>query len=335
MTTKARSVRHLAEYIAGRALLGTLALLPRRAGLACGRSTGRVFRLLSSRYRRVASRNLERAFGATIAPRERRLIARASFGHLGAICADAAYFHRLCRAPTGRIAVYEGEQHLKEAAALGRGVLVFSGHFGHWEMVALLQERLGVPMAMVVRPLENLYFDRFLTRLRSLSGNSILPKRNASRGVLRSLREGRSVAILIDQNVRGDAGVFVDFFGLPASTTPALATFAFRSRAPIVPVFSHPLPDGRLRISYREAIHPVRRGEFVDDIRALTRQCTALLEDEVRRHPECWLWMHDRWRTRPRSATPSRPAAGGTIPRDPPPDRLAAGEDGAAGAGSQ
>ncbi len=311
MTARARPVRHFAEYIAGRLVLGALALLPRRAGLACGRATGRLFRLLSPRYRRVASRNLERAFGAGVDPRERRRISRASFAHLGTICADAAYFRRLCRAPTSRIAAYDGEQHLKAAAALGRGVLVFSGHFGHWELVALLQKRLGVPMAMVARPLENRYFDRFLTRLRTLSGNTVLPKRNASRGVLRSLREGRSVAILIDQNVRGDAGVFVDFFGLPASTTPALATFAFRSRAPIVPVFSHPLPDGRLRISYREPIHPVRKGDYADDVRALTRQCTALLEEEVRRHPEYWLWMHNRWRTRPRASVPSQPSARG------------------------
>ena len=230
---------------------------------------------------------------------QRRRIAREAFAHVGMICVDAAYFRRLLRLPTESLAVYEGVEHLRAAAAEGRGVLVFSGHFGHWELVALLQHRLGVPMAMVVRPLDDPRFDALLMRLRSLSGNSILPKRNAARGVLRSLRDGGAVALLIDQNVRGDGGVFVDFFGEPASTTPSLATFALKSGAPIVPVFSYPLPDGRLKIVYRPALRAARHGPLQGDILEVTRDCTALLEEEVRRHPECWFWMHNRWRTRP------------------------------------
>ena len=91
---------------------------------------------------------------------------------------------------------------MKEAAAEGRGVLVFSGHFGHWELVALLQHRLGIPLAMGVRPLDNPWFDHLLVRIRCLGGNRLLPKRNAARGILRALRDGRAGAIRIAQRLR-------------------------------------------------------------------------------------------------------------------------------------
>jgi KDO2-lipid IV(A) lauroyltransferase len=294
--------RHLAIYVAARAVLAGLAFLPRRAVPAVGGFLGRLAYLLMPRRRAVARRNLERVFGAVLPAPERERIARAAFAHLGRICADAAWFPRLLRRPIDEVAVIEGLEHLKTAAADGKGVLVFSGHFGHWEIVPLVQPRLGLPFAMVVRPLNNPYLDRYLEGLRRRAGNTVVPKRAAARGVLRALRDGMAVAILIDQNVRGDAGLFVDFLGTPASTTPALATFALKTGAPIVPVFARPLPDRRVGIRYLPPIRAARRGALQDDILRLTRECTALLEAEIRRRPECWMWMHDRWRTRPPAA---------------------------------
>jgi KDO2-lipid IV(A) lauroyltransferase len=286
-------------YLAVRGFLLGLAALPRRAGLGAGALLGRALYPFLRRRRRVALANLERAYGATLDAAGRARLARASLAHLGRICADAAYAPRLLRAPIERVATVEGFAHLEAARAEGRGVLVFSGHFGHWEMIGLVQPRLGIPFAMIVRPLENPHVDRLLAGVRIRAGNTLIPKREAARGVMKALREGRAVAILIDQNVRGEAGIFVDFFGVPASTTPALATFAFKTGAPIVPVFCDLLPDGRGRIRYLPALHAARRGPLNDDVRDLTRTCTAILEREVRRRPETWFWMHDRWRTRP------------------------------------
>ena len=304
-----KAVQHATVFLAGRAFLAALRLLPIAAGRAFGRALGRAFYWASPRHRRIALDNLKLAFGPALSPAGRRRIARSCFSHMGMLCADAAYFPRLARLPAGRVALYEGEDHLLGAAARGRGVLVFSGHFGHWELVALLQPRLGVPLSMIVRQLNNAPFDRMLSRSRTLTGNTLLPKGDAARGVLRTLRGGGAVAILIDQNVRGKGGVFVDFFGVAASTSPSLATFAFKCGSPIVPVFSYPLPDGRVRIRYLEPILPVRRGALDDDIAALTRACTAILEDEIRRHPGHWLWMHHRWRTRPPQEAGSRRVA--------------------------
>jgi len=289
-------------YAAGRSVFAILALLPLRAARGAGAALGRLFFHLSSRHRGIARRNLETALGPGVAPEERERIARACFAHLGRIVADATHFPEHLRRPTGEVAVYDGAEHLKAAAAKGKGVLVFSGHFGHWELIAFLQHRLGLPMTMVVSPLENPLYDRFIARLRGLGGNRILSKRHAARPILKALARGEAIAILIDQNVRGEAGIFIDFFGRAASSTPALATLALRSGAPIVPVFSWFRPDGRLQISYRPALEPRRHGSVEEDVRDLMRRSTALLEEEIRRHPDAWLWMHDRWRTRPRPA---------------------------------
>lgn len=312
MTTAAGARRepigHWVVYLLGRIVFAMLGLLPLGAARACGRGLGRLFWWLSPRHRRIARGNLTIAFAGALGARQRDAIARASFAHLGAIVGDATHFPAHLRRPTGELAVYEGLEHLETARSAGRGILVFSGHFGHWEMVALLQHRLGVPMTMVVAPLENRRWDRFITRLRAAPGNAVLSKRQAARPILKTLRAGGAIAILIDQNVRGEGGIFVDFFGLAASTTPALATLAFRSGAVILPVFSWFRDDGRLQISYRAPIPAVRRGALEEDVLALTRACTALLEAEVRERPAMWLWMHDRWRTRP-PASPTAPAA--------------------------
>jgi KDO2-lipid IV(A) lauroyltransferase len=249
----------------------------------------------------MALHNLRRALAPEVSDKDLRRIAIATFAHMGQLITDSAYFSRVLRMPTDRIAVYEGVEHLHAAAADGRGILVFSGHFGHWELIALLQHRLGYPMAMVASSLSNPLFNRLLVDLREQCGNRVIPKRNAARPILRTLRDGQAVAILIDQNVRGEGGIFVEFFGMTASTTPALATLSLKSGAPIVPVFSYPLPDGRLLIRYRKPIRPVRNGTLPEDIHALTTHCTRLLEEEIRARPELWLWMHNRWRTRPPS----------------------------------
>jgi KDO2-lipid IV(A) lauroyltransferase len=297
-------------YAAGRSVFALLALLPLPVARGVGAWIGRLFFLVSPRHRGIARRNLEAALGPAARPEERERIARACFAHLGRIVADATHFPEHLRRPTEAIAVYEGVEHLKAAASLGKGVLVFSGHFGHWEMIAFLQHRLGLPMTMVVSPLENPLYDRFIARLRGLGGNRILSKRHAARPILKALARGEAIAILIDQNVRGEGGLFIDFFGRAASSTPALATLALRSGAPIVPVFSWFLPDGRLHISYRPALEPRRLASIDEDVRDLMRRSTAILEEEIRRRPEVWLWMHDRWRTRPRPA----PAASVSLP---------------------
>jgi Kdo2-lipid IVA lauroyltransferase/acyltransferase len=301
-------IRSLVEVSLVRFLFALLSFLPRRLRLGVGRALGLALYAFVPRLRRMAAANLDRAFSDSLSAEEKRRISRASFAHLGRLLCDTPAFSRVRPDRLEEFAVFEGLEHLRAAYAKRRGVFVFSGHYGNWEMVALIQGYLGLPLAMVTRPLDNPHLERALFAYRTLSGNQVIHKKGAAKEMLRAVRRGWGVAIVIDQNVRGEEGLFVDFFGTPASTTPALATLALKTDAPIVPVFGIPLPDGRYKIRYLPEVPHPQTGDTRRDILTLTQHCTRIIEEQIRAQPEFWVWMHRRWRTRPREdAQPTLP----------------------------
>ncbi len=293
-----RRLRFWIEIALFRTLLAAGRLLPRRWLLALGTFAGDVGYLLDRRHRRIALDNLAIAFGDGLDPVEARRILRGCWRHFGRISLDAVAFHRFDRSSVGGLVSYEGLEHLERAWRRGRGVLVFSGHFGHWELTALMQGHLGMPMGLITRPLDNPRLEGLLRDLRCQSGNQVIHKRSAVRRALGILRSAGAVAIVIDQDAR-DEGVFVPFFGRPASTTPTLALLALRTGAAVVPTFSVPLPDGSYRIVYEPAVEVEPGGDRQTDVVRLTARCTEIVERWVRRYPELWLWMHRRWKTTP------------------------------------
>lgn len=288
--------RALAEYVPVRVLAGALGLMPRRWALACGRGAGLLAWALDGAHRKVALENLEAAYGASMSPERRAAIARGVFSHFGTVAVECLLMPQRGPSDLSWLVEYEGVEHLRKAFLKGKGVFVFSGHFGNWEMVALMQGFLGYPIGMVTRPLDNPLLEKLLARGRTRSGNEIIHKRSAARGMIRTLRQGWCVAIVIDQDTRGTECVFVDFFGRPAATTPALARLALRGGTPVVPVFGIPLPDGRYRITYLPEVAAPDTGDREADVVAMTQECTRLIEEWVRRHPEMWLWIHRRWK---------------------------------------
>ena len=291
-------LRFLVEGAASSTLFGAARLMPRRLLHAIGSLAGSVGYWVDVRHRRVALRNLRAAFGSSLAKREARLLARNCWRHFGTVILDAAAFPRYSAASVGSMVHYEGLEHIRAAYESGRGVLLFSGHYGHWELVAAMQGFLGMPVALVTRPLDNPLLERMLTRLRARSGNTIIHKQGAVREMIRQLRRGGGVAIVIDQDAR-DEGVFVPFFGRPASTTPTLAWLALRTGAAVIPVFSVPRPDGSYRVVYEPEVRFTPTDDRRSDVVRLTAICTSIIERWVREHPEIWLWMHRRWKTRP------------------------------------
>ena len=293
-----RQVRFLLEAAVLAAVLGAARLLPRRALLALGAGAGRLGFALDGTHRRIAIENLRMVYGPSLSEAEASKIAKACWRHFGRILLDALAFPRLSAASVGPVVRYEGLEHIRAAYARGKGVILFSAHYGHWELVALMQGYLGMPLALVARPLDNRHLERMLARLRSGSGNVIIHKRNAIREMLKAIRRRIGVAIVIDQDAR-DMGVFVPFLGRPASTTPTLALLALRTGAAVVPVFSVPAPGGAWTIVYGPEVNVRDTGDHDADALRLTAECTAIVETWVRRHPELWLWMHRRWKTAP------------------------------------
>jgi len=295
-----RRVRFWIEA-AGFEILGVLArILPRRALLGIGSFAGTLGYLLDGRHRRIALDNLEHAFGGTLDARAARRIVLGCWRHFGRITLDSLTFSGIGPDAIDRLVRYQGLEHIQKAYERGRGVLLFSAHFGHWELIALMQGYLDMPLTLVARRLDNPHLERQLAALRCRSGNRIVHKRNAVRGMLQAIGEGIGVAIVIDQDARS-TGVFVPFFGRQASTTPTLALLALRTGAAVIPTYSVPRPDGTYLVVYEPEIELRSTADRDADILDLTARCTARIECWVREHPELWLWMHRRWKTRPPS----------------------------------
>jgi len=292
------ALRLAAEVAAVETALGLARVLPRRALLAVGGAVGMLAGRIDRRHAAIARDNLAAAFGAELPAKERERVLRACWRHFGQITFDALAFPRLDQKALGSIVKVVGLDHAREALALERGALVFSAHYGHWEAGAYAMGLLGIPFAVIARPLDNPVLDRRLIELRKGSGNAVIPKRRAVRETMRALANGAGVAILIDQDAGAD-GVFVPFFGRLASTTPTLALLALRTEAPIVPVFARVEADGTITVHIEPVVPVQPTGDRDADVLRLTADCTRIVERWTRSTPEQWLWMHRRWKTRP------------------------------------
>ena len=192
-----------------------------------------------------------------------------------------------------------GREHVEAARALGKGVLVLIAHFGNYALLALQVPRLfGYPLAVIAKPLRNATLNDLWWDLQRQAGVNGIPAHNAYRASVRALKENGLVGFMLDQNRPASLGVFVDFFGQPAATTPGLAVMSAHTGAPVLPVFIRREPDGTHRVEVRPPLPPPadRRPETVQ---AFTAACTKIIEDEIRRQPEQWLWWHKRWKNRP------------------------------------
>jgi KDO2-lipid IV(A) lauroyltransferase len=293
------------------ALKGMIRALPHNAARPFGEMLGRLAHGLDARHRRLADANLALAFPEMDAARRRQLVA-ACFRHFGAALCDLISSDRLDPvALCGRFR-YEGWEHLDTAERLGRGVFLLGAHHGYWEIS-------GRPIALyrgvvhtIARPADNPHLDRELEGLRRRLGYAVIHKRGAARRMLQVVRAGGRVGILPDQRVQEKEGILVPFFGHPALTTPVLARLSLRDGVPVVPVFAYPEPRGRYFLRIRppilpDAVEAARGdGDGTGAVTALTRLYLETIEEEIREHPEMWLWMHRRWasRRRQREAEP-------------------------------
>jgi len=282
------------EYAAVMSVRAVVKPLPMTAVLAAGTVLGRLFYAVDAAHRRLALSNLEAAFPSR-ADAERRAIARGMFSHFGRLLTVLLKFSTMTPEQMLARVRFEGEERVVSAHAQGKGVLLFTGHFGFWEINALVHALELRPMSVLARPLDNPLLHRLLESTRMKTGNSVIYRRGAIRRVMRALESNEAVAVLIDQHIQTADAVYVDFFNRPAATTSALAALALRTGAPVVPVFALPIPGGRFRMVYEHAVDPPSPDD-PDAVRELTQRCTDVLEMYVRRYPELWLWMHRRWR---------------------------------------
>ena len=287
-------MRHRLEYLIVKGLVGIVRVMPDSLVHATGSALGLAFYALDRAHRRIAERNLAVAFPVRSAA-ERRAIAREAFKHFGRLLFELLKFSTLTPAAMLARSEFDGEDRARLAYAQGKGVLFFTGHFGFWELHAIVHALQLEPIGVLARALDNGRLNGLLEDIRQHTGNSVIYRQGTIRRVMRMLHAGHGVALLIDQHIQGRDAVQVDFFERPAATTSALAALALRTGAPVVPVFALPIGRGRYRMIYEHPVEPPD-SETEHAIRDFTQRCTDVLEMYVRRHPELWLWMHRRWR---------------------------------------
>lgn len=288
-------LRNRLELAAYHFVRGLLQFLPLRTAERLGRGTGRFYRFLDRRRRRLVRENLTLAFPEKSAAEIERLAGDA-FAHLGGLTADLL---RSGTAPLERILSrieVVGFEHARAAASSGRGAFFATPHLGNWEWSPLVTGANGVPATIVARPSDNPLLDAHLTAMRERTGCRIVSKRNSGLALLKTLRRGGVVGILADQRARPPDAALVPFFGRPAWTTTAIARLVERTGALILPVVCLRTGPGRYRIVYSQALDPRTFPPEDRGVVALTARITALVESQIRQAPEQWLWLHDRWR---------------------------------------
>ena len=271
---------------------------PRRLCLFTGRILGLIFYYLDKRHRLIALTNLTAAFGPERTSAELKRIARKSFIHFGEFLAEIIKFPRLKEEKKSRLFLVEGEENLIGALSKEKGALLFSAHYGNWEIAQYFLAKKG-KMSVVARPLDNKLLEAQLLKLRENLGTKVIYKHQATKQILQSLHEKRMIALLIDQNVLKSQAVFVDFFGKKAATTPSLAAFFLRTRAPLLPVFCYPTSSHMYQLKIFPPLKISLEEDYDQDILKITQICTMIIEDQIRKNPNYWLWFHNRWKTRP------------------------------------
>ena len=297
--SRPKRVRHRVEYALVRTVAALCRAMPEavadRMGAVLGWVAGRVWR---PRWD-VAMKQLRMAFPEADEAWRRRVVRR-SYVHFGA---EAAALFRL--AGVGGSGILKrtrliGWEVLAEAAREGRGVMLVSGHVGNWEVGTAGVVARGYATDIVAAPQRNVLFDRYLTRSRERLGMKVIPRGEARSGVVASLKAGRVIGIMGDQDARR-AGIFVEYFGHSASTARGPALLAMRAEATIATFYTIRKPGWRP--SYDIYITPLQDeetdGSRAARVAALTQAFTWRLEELVRDHPEQYLWHHRRWKTSP------------------------------------
>lgn len=273
-------------------------LLPDRAALALGGGLGRLASRLTPRHRQLARANLDRAFGTQLSDQRKDEIVRKNYEHYGISLAEFVLLERfLKRGLFHRIPV-RGEEHLRAAQATGKGIIIFTGHLGNWELLGGFLAARGLPLAAVARRADDPALDEYLNGMRAKIGMRMIDKDEVGKQVLYSLKQGGVVAFLIDVNA-GFKGIFVPFFGAPASTYPAVAELAIRTGAQVLPTFLHRTGVLGWEVEFEPALVLVEGKDYQDSVYQNTLHYNQVYERFITKYPEQWFWAHNRWKTKP------------------------------------
>lgn len=249
------------------------------------------------KHKLIVFHNLTRAFPEK-SPDEILKIAKASYASFALVVAEFSEILYMNKDNLSQWINIKGLDHYTEACRKGKGVLLFSAHFGNWEMGNAALAITTKPLIFIYRVLDSPFLEKAITYVRTTCDITSMDKENAMRPMIRALKKGETINILIDQNVAVYDGIFVNFFGRPACTTSGLALLAMHTGAPVLPVFTTRQPDGKYVLEIGPEVPIVRSSNRDADVLENTQTFTKMIEDHIRKYPEQWFWLHQRWKTK-------------------------------------
>jgi KDO2-lipid IV(A) lauroyltransferase len=288
------------EYAAVWLILKILGALPRRVARGFAALVTKLLFSLQSELRKTAEFNLRLAFPDRT-DAQRKDLTRKMVRNLGWMAAEFARFPRLTKENIEKTVILEGHENFLEGQRRGKGVLYLTGHIGAWELSSFAHALYGYPLHYMARPLDNKRLDALVNEYRCSSGNKPIYKNESARVMLKILKDSGTIGILADQNTMPEEGVFVDFFGKLACTTTGLARVALHTGAAVVPGYAYwDETIHKYRLRFEPPVELIRTGDTERDVFENTRRFAKVIEGIIRKHPDQWVWVHKRWKTRPK-----------------------------------
>jgi len=293
-----KRIRREAAYLAIRSCVGFFRILPRWTGCLIASSLGRLIPFLDRKDYRLAVEHLTVAFGTEKDSREIRRLARESFRYLAMNFIDTIRIRAMSDQEVIDVCVPHDMDRVRKALERGHGIIGLTSHAGCWELLGAYLAVTGVPTSAIARRLYDHRLEDLLADTRTSRGILPISRGLNTRDIIRVLKKGYLVGVLIDQdtNVKGE---FIDFFGKKAHTATSPALLSLKYDSPIVPILTYRDSKHRHHICIGEPLEIEPSGDREHDIRELTILCSKATEDHIRAHPEQWVWFHKRWKTRP------------------------------------
>jgi KDO2-lipid IV(A) lauroyltransferase len=298
---KQGKLQTLLEYAAAKSVLTTLGYLPAPTAMSAGRMMGKLAYILASNLRKTGATNLRLAFPEKT-EEERQALLRECFDNLGRQLGFFSQFATRSLDELQGMVEQRGLEHLEAAKAhMNSGLILFTAHLGAWELTSFGPSLFGHPFSFLVRRIDNPKIEQLVDRTRIRFGNETIDKLSAARSMLKLLRSNGVLGLLPDLNTLDSEAIFVDFFGVPAATNFIMAKLALRTKSPIIPVFA---PWSEEKGKYLMIVGPPvsfePTGNEDEDVRGLTNKLSQVIESRIREYPGQWLWIHKRWKTRPK-----------------------------------
>lgn len=253
---------------------------------------------IDKRHRQITLNNLEQAFGKELSHTQILNLGKKIFKNIVSILFEVAWSYKLNRKEFLSHFTVKGVDNLAKAHSKGRGVIVLAGHMGNFELNIHAIERTQFKGYGVYRKLDFPPLERLILDIRQRFGLTMIPLRGASRKIDAILKKGGIIGTLLDQNVDWYQGVFVSFFGRLACTNNGLASLVIRTQAPIVPMLTM-RKKRQYFIEFLPEIELQKTGDRIKDLENNTQNYTSAIESMVRKYPDQYFWVHNRWKTKP------------------------------------